>query len=55
MGKNKFKRIFIEVENPEGEVKNVDIRDLNKEDYEDFLDLIDKIKNLYNLVKANQN
>lgn len=51
MSKNVLKGIFVKVETPEGELRDIHISDLDKEDYEYFLDFIDKIRILYESVK----
>lgn len=47
MSNLKLKGIYVKLETEDGEIKDVHISDLDREDYEDFLETINKIRMAY--------
>ena len=47
MSNLKLKGIYVKLETEDGEIKDVHISDLDREDYEDFLETINKIQMAY--------
>lgn len=54
MSNLKLKGIYVKLETEDGEIKDVHISDLDREDYEYFLDYVTKIRAAYIALTTNK-